>query len=314
MGPYPRPALCFAMFSVAACVLSPVASASGADPVRALVGRIAATTRPDSTAVLVVSDRAVLEDLFALSARAIAVLPIALPNTSPTPPQIGQMFRETSAATITCASVWVVVSVADQRTSRRAAMVAEMAAKMSRTRVLRDSIKTNRGTVMFSHWVDMPGGMAQRLETHRALAIADSILAHGGPTRIPITRPFTRSELAVDPDSVSRYVALLADTSFYSIGGCSEVELVTWDASEKLAQMGPGVVPILIERIADPDLFVRERVQDALMSATQDERILARTGGEYLKFYDQPDRPPHDIVEAWWAKFQHFWTPADSTH
>jgi hypothetical protein len=77
--------------------------------------------------------------------------------------------------------------------------------------------------------------------------------------------------------------------------------------------MGPGVVPELVKRIADPSPFVRERVQEALLYATQDDRILARTGGEYLKFYDQPSRSPRDMVETWWAKYGHYWTPADST-
>src|SRR6266850_1835341 len=135
----------------------------------------------------------------------------------------------------------------------------------------------------------------------RAQAYADSVLAGGIPKLIPITRPFTPSELQIDPDMLSFYVARLADTSFYSIGGCSDVEIVVWDASEKLGQMGPGVVPVLVKRIADPDPFVRERVQDALLIATQDERILARTDGEYLRFYGQPAKSSSDIVGAWWA-------------
>ena len=147
----------------------------------------------------------------------------------------------------------------------------------------------------------------------RAQAHADSVLARGIPKPIPITRPFTPSELDVNPDTLSFYVAMLADTSFYSIGGCSDVEIVVWDASERLGQLGPGVVPALVERIADPNPFVRERVEYALLLATQDERIMARTNGEYLKFYDQPASSSRDIVGAWWAKFSHYWVPADST-
>jgi hypothetical protein len=155
--------------------------------------------------------------------------------------------------------------------------------------------------------------VGQRAQVRRALAIADSVLARGGPKPPPISRPFTRSELAVDVDTLSCYLALLADTSFYSIGGCSDVELAIWSAPERLGQMGPGIVPVLVRRIGDPNPFVRERVQEALLFATQDERILARTGGDYLKFYDQPATSPKDLVEAWWKKFGHFWIPADST-
>jgi hypothetical protein len=281
--------------------------------VQGLVERILATSRPDSTAVLVVADRALLEELFELTTRSIAVLPIALPSSSPTPAQIGQMFRETSLATLKYTDVWVVGGSADPKTSKRVGAVAEMAARMSRARVLRDSVRTPRGTVTFTRWVDLPRGVAQRTETRRALAAGDSILAHGVRKRVPITIPFTRSELALDRDTVAYFVARLADTSFYSIGGCDEVEIVTWDASEKLGQLGPGIVPILVQRISDPDPFVRERIQDALLFATQDERILARTGGDYLKFYDQPEGSARDIAEAWWSKFGHFWALADST-
>jgi hypothetical protein len=147
----------------------------------------------------------------------------------------------------------------------------------------------------------------------RARGYADSVLARGIPKPIPIVRPFDPSELEINPDTLSFYVGRLADTSFYSIGGCSEVELVFWSASERLGQLGPGVVPVLVERMADPTPFVRERVQEALLLATQDERILARTNGEYLKFYDQPESSTRDIVGAWWAKFGHFWGSADST-
>jgi hypothetical protein len=277
------------------------------------VGRIVATRRPDSTAVLVVLDTDLLEDLLAQLPRGVAVMPIALPTEAPTPAQIKQMFRETSAATTGYTDVWVVGRSSSSRLSRRAAAVAEMSVRMSRARVLRDSVTTSRGTVTFTQWVDLPGGVAQRAETRRALAYADSIMARGGPRLVPITRPFTRSELAVDRDAVAYYVSRLADTSFYTIGGCSEVEIVNWSASERLGQMGPGVVPVLVHRVTDPDPFIQERVQEALLFATQDERILARTGGDYLKFYDQPERSPRDVVAAWWSKFGHFWTPADST-
>ena len=193
-----------------------------------------------------------------------------------------------------------------------AARFADMAASMLRRRVLLDSVTSSRGTVQFSRWVDRPGGVAQRADIASGQAYADSVLARGTPKRAPITRPFYRSELAMDPDTLSFYVAHLADTSFYSIGGCSDVEIVLWSASERLGQMGPGVVPVLVKRVADPNPFVRERVQEALMMATQDERVMARTHGEYLTFYDQPTRSGRDIVAEWWAKFGHFWLPADS--
>jgi hypothetical protein len=117
----------------------------------------------------------------------------------------------------------------------------------------------------------------------KAQAWAESVLVVGIPKRTPITQPFSPSELCIDPDTLSSYIAKLPDTSFYSIGGCSEAEITIWDASERLGAMGPGVVPVLIDHIADPNPLVRQRVQEALFYATQDERILARSGSEYIK-------------------------------
>ena len=301
---------------VAACSCSPGEPRAGGDPLSLLAKRITSTSTPDSTAVLVVFDGNLLNDLRARMPQSIAVIPF--PQSAPSaqetisPAQVGQMFRDAADATTNYTDVWVVGSSVPTAL-RRAAAFAEMAARMSRGRVLRDSVRTARGMVTFSRWVDLQGGLAQRTETRLALANADSVLAHGIPKPVPITRPFVRSELAFDADTASFYVAHLADTSFYSIGGCSEVETVFWNASERLGQMGPGIVPVLVTHIADPNPFVRERVQDALLFATQDERILARTNGDYLKFYDQPERSPRDITEEWWKKFGHFWTAVDST-
>lgn len=149
----------------------------------------------------------------------------------------------------------------------------------------------------------------------RAQAWAESVRTAvlSRPPPVPVTRPFTPAELEIDPDTLSFYVAKLSDTSYYSIGGCSDVQTMFWGASETLGHMGPGVVPALVGNIDDPDPFVRERVQDALLFATQDERILIRTGGDYIKFYDQPSTPASEVVKTWWAKYRRFWVSADTT-
>lgn len=303
-----------ALIAICACAVQADAIE---DPWRTLAKRITSKSGGDSTAVIVLFDEDVLEGLRSRLPRAFAVVPFRHPDVPRhdafVPAQLGQMYREASIATLSFTEVWVVGRVSSSPGRSRAARFADMSASMNRNRVLRGSVRTSRGTVVFSRWVDRPGGLAQRAETRRALAYADSVLARGIPKPTPITQPFTPSELQINRDTLSYFVARLADTSFYSIGGCSEVELVLWDASEGLGRLGPGVVPVLVQRIADPSPFVRERVQEALLYATQDDRILARTGGEYLKFYDQPSRSPRDIVEAWWAKFGHYWTPADST-
>jgi hypothetical protein len=275
------------------------------------------TSRPDSTAVLVLFDEDVIEGLRSRLPQSFKVVPFRDPDVphhdALVPTQLGEMYREALAAAANRQDVWVVGRLSGSRGRRRAARFVDMAASLVRRPVLRDSIKTSRGTVELSRWVDRPGGVAQRAEMHRGQTYGDSVLAAGIPKPIPITRPFTTRELEVNSDTLSFYVARLADTSFYSIGGCSEVETILWNASERLGQMGPGVVPVLVERMADRRLFVRERVQEALLLATQDERILARTNGEYLKFYDRPAGSSREIVAAWWAKFGHYWVHTDIT-
>jgi len=314
--------MCFRIARLSAAVSIAICACAfpvdgGEDPWHGLAWRITSTSPAESTAVLVLFDEDVIEGLRSQLPQSFTVVPFRHPDVPRhdafVPAQLGQMYREASASTQNFTDVWVVDRVSGSTGRSRAARFAEMAASMNRGRVLRDSIRTSRGTVAFTRWVDRPGGLAPRAEMRRALAQADSVLARGIPKPTPITRPFTPSELQINRDTLSYFVARLADTSFYSIGGCDDVELVFWDASEGLGRLGPGVVPLLVQRIADPNLFVRERVQEALLYATQDDRILARTGGEYLKFYDQPSHLPRDIVGAWWAKFSHYWTPADST-
>jgi len=306
-----------AIVSVAICVCALEAADAGDDPSSRLAEKIMSTSHPDSTAVLVLFDEDLVQGLRSRLPQPFKVVPFRHPDVPHhdafVPAQLGQMYREASAATWSCSDVWVIGRLAGPTGRRRATGFADMAASMVRSRVLRDSLKTSRGMVTFSRWVDRPGGAAQRAETRRALEHADSVLARGIPKPTPITRPFTLSELQLNRDTLSYFVARLADTSFYSIGGCSEVDLVFWDASEGLGRLGPGVVPVLVERITDPNPFVRERIQEALGLVTQDERILARTNGEYLKFYDQPEGSAPEIVRAWWTKFARYWVPADST-
>ena len=306
------PIAAFAIFACAPCL-----AAGRGQPWRGLAKRIGSTSHPDSTAVIVLLDEDVVDSLRSWLPKAFKVVPFrnrdAEYQDSFLPARLGQMYRDAATSTWSYADVWIVGRGSSLPGRIRAARFAASAASLLRLRVLRDSVRTSDGTVEFSRWVDRPGGAAQRGEMIRGRAYADSVLAHGIPKPVPITRPFTRGELDINPDTLSFYVARLADTSFYSIGGCSEVEITNWTAPQRLAQLGPGVVPALVGRIDDPNPFVRERVQEALLLATQDEQILARTAGDYLKFYDKPGVPARDVVGTWWTKFGHFWTPADST-
>jgi len=303
------------VLAVMACACTLSCTDERAESLHAMAMRIESTSDPDSTAVLVVLDQDLLDQVRSRLPKKFVVVAYQFPDTPGhdtfSPAQFGQMYRAASAATERNPEVWVVGMRPDSPGRRRAARFAQQAASRHRRPVLRDSLITSHGAIVFSHWVDRPAGAAQRAEDTRAMVWADSVIAAGPPKRVPLTVPFSRSELMMDPDTLAYFMAKLPDTSFYSIGGCSEVELVMWDAVERLSRMGPGVVPVLIERIDDPDSFVRERVQEALSSATQDERILARTNGEYLHFYDNP-ATASEVARNWWARFGHFWTLADT--
>jgi hypothetical protein len=276
-----------------------------------VAARIESTSDPDSTAVLVALDPDLLAQVRSRLTKKIAVFAYQVPDTlrydADTRSQLRQIYRAASEATEGCTEVWVVGMRPDSPGRKRAALSARGVASMLRRLVLRDSLVTSHGTIVFSRWVDQPAGVARRAENARAMVWADSVIAAGPPKRTPITVPFSRSDLSVDPDTLAFFMAKLPDTSFYHLSGD---ELVMWDASERLGRLGPGIVPALIARIDDPDPFVRERVEEALSSATQDERILARTDGQYLRFYDNP-ASPDEVVRAWWAKFGRFWASAD---
>lgn len=229
-------------------------------------------------------------------------------------PQLGQMYKEASAATRRYPDVWVIQAYSNSPARKQAAWFARSAASLHRSRASSDTIRTDRDTLMSARWIDRPGGVALREEMARSQVWADSVLAaaRSRPPRVPITRPFSTEELQIDRDTLRFYVAALRDTSYYSIGGCDEVQTTFWNASERLGGMGPGVVPVLVDRSEDPDAFVRERVQEALLLATQDERIMTRTGDDYIKFYDQPGTPPAEVVRAWWNKYRRFWAPSDT--
>jgi hypothetical protein len=283
----------------------------------AVAKRIATTSQPDSTAVLVLFDQDLCDYLRARLPKKFTVVAFRHPavplSDAFEPLQVGRMYRDASTATGPFPEVWVVGRRSDSAARRRAAWFANSAASRFRRRLLLDSLGTLQEKLAFSRWVDQPRGVAQRLDMMRAQAWAESVLAvrASSPKPIPITRPFSSSELYVDPDTLTYYMARLPDTSFYVIGGCSEVEITMWNASEKLGSLGPGVVPPLVGRIDDKNPSVRDRVQEALLYATQDDRILARTGGDYIRCYESAGAAAQDVVKAWWEKYARFWS-ADS--
>ena len=88
---------------VAACSCSPSEPRSGGDPLSWLAKRITSTSTPDSTAVLVVFDGKLLNDLRARLPRTIAVVPFpqsaASAQEALSATRVGQMFREAATAT-----------------------------------------------------------------------------------------------------------------------------------------------------------------------------------------------------------------------
>jgi len=69
-----------------------------------------------------------------------------------------------------------------------------------------------------------------------------------------------------------------------------------------------------MSRVDARDAHERMLVHYALLLASQDESILARTGGIYVNPESVLDGAPHDrnaaIARAWWTKHRHFWDDA----
>jgi hypothetical protein len=118
----------------------------------------------------------------------------------------------------------------------------------------------------------------------------------------------------VDRDTLALYLGRLGDRSFYRHYGDEDEPGTLWIAAERLGQLGPGVIPALMARVDAPDEHERMLVHFALMLASHDEAILARTGGEYADPEGVLEGAPHDrnaaIARAWWAKHRHFWDDA----
>ncbi|NOT32655.1 MAG: hypothetical protein HOP12_00620 [Candidatus Eisenbacteria bacterium] len=284
------------------------------EPWRAMVERIASESDPDSTAVIVPFDPDPFVYYNSRLPNPFKVVPFRHPDVpfhdDYRPLQLGGMYRQATVSTLGFRDVWVVVRSPNSAIRKRAVRFAEQAGGWLRQLETRDSLDSFQGKLRFTHWTNRPSGTADRAEMEAGMRWADSVLALGPPRRERISRPFTRDELFVNPETLAVYLALLADTSFYSIGGCGEIEIQFWNASERLGQLGPGVVPVLIDRITDPDEHVRDRAREALLLATQDDRILARTGGEYLELH-QPRAESRASAQEWWTRYRGFWTPAE---
>lgn len=155
------------------------------EPWRALVARIASTSDPDSTTVVVLFDDDLFKYVRSRLAKRFKVVPFRHPavplSDAFLPLQVGRMYREASAATADRPEVWVVGRRTGSTGRKHAARFADMAAFMNRRRVLRDSLDTFQGTLELSRWVDQPGGVAQRVAMLRGQAWADSVLAARGP-------------------------------------------------------------------------------------------------------------------------------------
>jgi len=171
------------------CVLS--CADARKEPWRALTARIASTSDPNSTAVIVLFDRDFFEYVRSRLPKTFKVVPFQHPAVPESdaflPLQVGRMYREASAGTADRPDVWVVGRRSGSTGREHAARFADRAAFMNRRRVLRDSLDTFQGTLEFSRWVDWPGGVAQRVAMLRGQAWADSVLAARGPQAPVIT-------------------------------------------------------------------------------------------------------------------------------
>jgi hypothetical protein len=231
-----------------------------------------------------------------------------------TPEQLVEMFRAAQDSTRGPGDVWIVVRSPNSGARRQVMRMAAASVAPAREPGPRDSLLSVQGPLRFRLWRDLPEGARRR-----AAMVGDLMeAAEGAPSREAqrpvITAPFTRAELAANSDSIRFYVGKLRDPAFVEIFEHDGDQRRWYTAAEKLGSYGAASVPALMARLESDSDFERMQVVYALLLATQDERVLARTGGEYVNpgmVLDGSDsRRGAAVARAWWQEHGHFWTDA----
>ncbi|QTF94538.1 MAG: hypothetical protein J5F18_19305 [Halomonas sp. BM-2019] len=110
-------------------------------------------------------------------------------------------------------------------------------------------------------------------------------------------------------DEVHYFISRLADRRFVDTYGGAEHPRPWYIAAERLGQIGEPAIPLLVSRLDTADEYELMLALYALMLASQDPRLMARTGGDYVELgrvlSEESNAENRAAAEAWWQR--HGW-------
>ncbi|MGR4067566.1 hypothetical protein [Billgrantia sp. C5P2] len=114
---------------------------------------------------------------------------------------------------------------------------------------------------------------------------------------------------ATEEDEVHYYISRLADRRFIDVYGGEEHPRVWYIAAERLGQIGEPAIPMLFSLLDTHDEYELMLALYALQLATQDPRLMAQTGGDYVSLTTTLDVKANaenrTIALEWWER--HGW-------
>lgn len=124
-------------------------------------------------------------------------------------------------------------------------------------------------------------------------------------------RFWTPPLFVTEADEAHYYLSRLADRRFVDVYGGEEHPRVWYIAAERLGQIGEPAIPLLFGLIDSQDPYELMLVLYALQLATQDPRVLAQTGGDYVRLGavldESANEENRDIALAWWQRHGWHW-------
>jgi hypothetical protein len=110
-------------------------------------------------------------------------------------------------------------------------------------------------------------------------------------------------------DEVHYYISRLADRRFVETYGGTEHPRPWYIAAERLGQIGEPAIPLLVSRLDTSDAYELMLALYALMLASQDPRLMTRTGGDYVELgsvlTEESNAENRATAQAWWQR--HGW-------
>ena len=112
-------------------------------------------------------------------------------------------------------------------------------------------------------------------------------------------------------DEMRYYLDRLSDREFVETYGGEEHPRIWYTAAEALGRVGAPAVPHLVQYLDSDDPWELKLALYALMLASQDPAVTARTGGEYIRLGtvldERENAANRAIARDWWERWGHLW-------